>query len=482
MKIIIFLFTAFMFSGNLFSQWLADVRITNDSAHSYTCFNGSRGVTANGNYVHIVWFDDRNGALNREIYYKRSTNSGASFEADVRLTNNASHSFHACVESAGSIVHVIWQDLRDGNDEVYYKRSSDNGATWGTDVRLTNAPNWSQFPSLSVSGLNVHVVWDDYRNNNDEIYYKRSTDAGLTWEGDARLTNNTLNSWNPSVSSAGSVIYCVWQDSRDGNFEIYGKLSADGGVTWGTDTRVTNNSSAQVEPCVSVSGLNIHVAWKDSRDSGNLEIYYNRSTDGGASWGTDMRMTATAGQTWYPSIWASGDNIHLVWNDYTGVPEIYYNYSTNGGATWGTIQRLTSHTLGGAFRPSVYVQQPAIYVAWVDTRDLGAEEIYYKRNPTGIQAVNQISSQLPKKFILHQNYPNPFNPVTNIEFAVPKSSFVKMIVYDVLGKEIAILVNENLKAGTYNADWNASKYPSGVYFYKLVTEGFSETKKMVLIK
>ncbi len=96
--------------------------------------------------------------------------------------------------------------------------------------------------------------------------------------------------------------------------------------------------------------------------------------------------------------------------------------------------------------------------------------------------IQQINNEIQDNFSLLQNYPNPFNPTTNIHFAIPRSSFVKLIVYDMLGREVETLVNENLSAGTYNADWNAANYSSGVYFYKLETENFTETKKMLLIK
>ena len=99
--------------------------------------------------------------------------------------------------------------------------------------------------------------------------------------------------------------------------------------------------------------------------------------------------------------------------------------------------------------------------------------------PIGIQNIN---SEIPGKFSLSQNFPNPFNPVTNIEFSVPKRGLVKLVVFDMLGREVETLLNKLTEAGTYRADWNASKYPSGVYFYKLQTEGFIETKRMVLIK
>lgn len=98
--------------------------------------------------------------------------------------------------------------------------------------------------------------------------------------------------------------------------------------------------------------------------------------------------------------------------------------------------------------------------------------------------VNTVSNQntIPEKFNLRQNYPNPFNPTTKIEFNIPKVSQTKLIVYDVLGKEVVTLVNERLNAGSYEVDWNASGYPSGVYFYKLQTDNFVDTKKMILMK
>ena len=81
-----------------------------------------------------------------------------------------------------------------GTDEIYYKRSTDAGVNWGTDTRLTNNTADSWYPSVAVSGSVVHVVWDDNRDGNSEIYYKRSTDAGVNWGADTRLTNNTAYS------------------------------------------------------------------------------------------------------------------------------------------------------------------------------------------------------------------------------------------------------------------------------------------------
>jgi len=102
-------------------------------------------------------------------------------------------------------------------------------------------------------------------------------------------------------------------------------------------------------------------------------------------------------------------------------------------------------------------------------------------------SVVNITKVIPNKYFLHQNYPNPFNPQTKIKFAVPsnvkgQASNVKLIIYDLLGREVTTLVNEELKPGTYEADWDGSNFSSGVYFYKIFSSEFTETRKMVLMK
>jgi hypothetical protein len=89
---------------------------------------------------------------------------------------------------------------------------------------------------------------------------------------------------------------------------------------------------------------------------------------------------------------------------------------------------------------------------------------------------------VPKSFNLSQNYPNPFNPATKIKFAIPQSSLVTLKVYDILGKEVTSLVNQNLNAGNYEVDFNAINLSSGSYFYKISAGDFTSIKKMVLIK
>ena len=112
-------------------------------------------------------------------------------------------------------------------------------------------------------------------------------------------------------------------------------------------------------------------------------------------------------------------------------------------------------------------------------------------NPTYIQlpmigwvtiSVNPISTSVPDDYSLSQNYPNPFNPSTKIRFELPKSSHVNLVIYDAVGRQVATLADDRYNAGTYEAEWKASDFSSGVYFYRLTTESFISTKKMLLIK
>jgi hypothetical protein len=96
--------------------------------------------------------------------------------------------------------------------------------------------------------------------------------------------------------------------------------------------------------------------------------------------------------------------------------------------------------------------------------------------------INQLGSELPRSFSLHQNYPNPFNPETKIAFEISEGRHTKITIFNAEGKAIDNLVNKFIFAGVYELSWNASLFPSGIYFYKLETEGFTQTKKMILIK
>jgi hypothetical protein len=101
---------------------------------------------------------------------------------------------------------------------------------------------------------------------------------------------------------------------------------------------------------------------------------------------------------------------------------------------------------------------------------------------TNLVNIEQTSSEVPNGFFLYQNYPNPFNPVTNLEFGISDLGFVELKVYDINGRQVAILVNEKLSPGNYKIRFDGSNYPSGIYYYKLEAGDFSEVRKMILLK
>jgi hypothetical protein len=118
--------------------------------------------------------------------------------------------------------------------------------------------------------------------------------------------------------------------------------------------------------------------------------------------------------------------------------------------------------------------------SWIDTEDKSAESELTPPgyDPTSIRELDLIAD----KFELSQNYPNPFNPTTNVAFTIPMSGLVSLKVYNVLGEEVTTLINQEMKKGSYQVDFNASNISSGVYFYTLKVGNFNATKKMLLLK
>jgi len=363
----------------LLTQWGPDIRLTNDPNSSRLPINNQRAIFVSGDTLHIVWEENRDG--NWEIYYKRSLDAGNTWSQDTRLTNDPNLSMEPSISGFGSNIHLVWLDTRDGNWEIYYKNSSNGGNSWSIDKRLTNNPSYSYSPCISVSSSNIYIVWVDERDGNAEIYYKKSNDGGNTWGNDLRLTNNPNTSTNPSIWSYGSNIHVVWQDNRDGNWEIYYKRSNDGGNTWSSDLRLTSNPYNSLYPSIYGFSSNIYIVWVDDRD-GNYEIYYKKSNDGGNTWGNDLRLTNNPQESFYPCIFVSGLNVHVTWTDSRdGNKEIYYKNSIDGGNTWGQDIRLTDNpnTSQNSF---LFASGTKVHIIWTDNRD-GNWEIYYKKNPSG---------------------------------------------------------------------------------------------------
>jgi hypothetical protein len=169
----------------------------------------------------------------------------------------------------------------------------------------------------------------------------------------------------------------------------------------------------------------------------------------------------------------------LVW-EYRNNPSIY-------GFAMGSVQRLsngntvigwgfTNPTLTEVNPNSDRVLEMNLPMAVVSYRAFKHE---WDSANTSVQ---QINNEIAREYTLSQNYPNPFNPTTNINFSIPKSGLVNLKVYDIMGREIKELVNSNLQAGNYIVNFEGANLPSGVYMYKITTESFSDSKRMMLVK
>ncbi len=152
--------------------------------------------------------------------------------------------------------------------------------------------------------------------------------------------------------------------------------------------------------------------------------------------------------------------------------------------TGGVILRTTNAGLQWTTQPSGTIND--LYgVNFINANTgtaVGIGGAILKTTNGGATIIQKINSTVPSSFKLLQNFPNPFNPVTTIRFNIANAGFVKLSVYNILGKEIETIVNESMSEGTYETKWDASSYPGGVYFYRLETDGYSETRKLVLLK
>ena len=312
-----------------------------------------------------------------------ATLQSGGWTAGKRLTWNSGWSIYPAIAvNTSGHINMVWEDSTPGNFEIYYKKSTDGGATWTANQKLTLTSGTSQFPAIAVNSAGyLHVVWQDNTLGNDEVYYKKSTDGGATWSASRRLTWNAGYSTHPTiaVNSAGHI-HLVWFDNSPGNYEIYYRKSTDGGATWSASQRLTSTSGSSEFPVIAVdSAGHIHLVWSDN-SLGNYEIYYRKSTNGGATWSASKRLTWTAGISTCPAIAGySSDYLHVVWQDnMLGNDEIYYKMSTDGGATWSANKRLT-WTSGASMDPAIAVDpSDNLHVVWIDSTP-GNLEIYYRK-------------------------------------------------------------------------------------------------------
>jgi hypothetical protein len=270
-----------------------------------------------------------------------------------------------------------------------------------------------------------------------------------------RINSNGTIRWNPdgvtiyspnhglntpklvSDDSAGAII--VWYEYRSSYTDIYAqRIKADTSLIWDAGgIRICTQSGNQTNPNIIKDGSGgAIITWRDYRWDGSGDVYAQKINAAGTQ----------------------------QWNAYTAAA-----ICTVTGSQYFPI--LTSDSSGGAI------------IAWWEYRsidpDIYAQRVYNNGSLTSVTSGNGI---VPHEFVLAQNYPNPFNPSTTFHFALPSADNVKLVIFNILGQEVAEVVNKHHAAGTYDYFWNANNLSSGIYFYKLTTNKFSSSRKMVLLK
>jgi hypothetical protein len=130
-----------------------------------------------GSSIYVVWADNPPVRSNREIFYKQSTDGGATWSSSQNLSGTTGVSDEPSIAVVGSNIHVVWQETITGNSEIFYKKSTDGGATWSSSQNLSGTTGNSHYSSIAVNGGNIHVAWSDNTSGKMQIFYTRSADA-----------------------------------------------------------------------------------------------------------------------------------------------------------------------------------------------------------------------------------------------------------------------------------------------------------------
>jgi hypothetical protein len=241
-------------------------QLSDGRGFSRTTFNFAHSIAADEcGRVHAVWHTSQDGRS--QVYYRRSLDGGESWEKARRLSGDEGSHEHPSIAVSDDRVFIVWHGFRTPNKpSIYLRESSDGGRMWNR-TRVICDSRAAAHASVAVVDDLVHLIWKDSRSGDTEVYYRRSTDAGRTFGEEQRLTDEPAISYVPSLAASERVVVLGWVDTRDDNEEEYIKVSTDSGATWGPDTRLTDNRMNSWAPSVAVDGRTIHLAWFDQKDA-----------------------------------------------------------------------------------------------------------------------------------------------------------------------------------------------------------------------
>lgn len=334
-----------------------------------------------------------------------------------------------------------------GNLDIVYK-TTNSGDNW----YFCSDAQTIAIELNSIQFISENIGFAVGKNNGPSFTYGRfekTTNGGLNWFG------YDINQ--------SPVFYDLYFVNNNTGFIVGDKYSiyktTNGGINFNPINNINNSNISFIK----IKFVNENTGWTFSTGNNFNESKIYKTTDSGNNW----QIQFVFNNVRLSSLFCY-DSLN-VWAGSTK-GELYA--SSNSGANWYLQETPTTSIIN-----SLHFVNPQ--TGWA----IGANGTILKTT-SGVlyNGIGTISSAKPQSFSLHQNYPNPFNPVTKIRFDMSKLSNAKIIIYDLFGREITTLINEQLKPGIYEVDWDGSNYASGVYFYSLVTDEFTETKRMVLIK
>ena len=463
-------------------------------------------IISDGSGGAIIAWQSYRGSATADIYAQRVNSSGA-----VQWTVNGAP---VCVvvfeqdtiamisDGLGGAI-LTWQDYRsnNGSADIYAQRVSTVGVMiWTANgVSICNQAAAQRGPKLVSDGLGgAFITWFDNRAGDYDIYTQRIATAGAvvwTTNGVATCVSGT-DQLKPDICSDGAAgVIITWYDYRSTtDFNIYAQRQGPGGaIVWAVNGVVMNNNVAyaQTDPKIVSDGMSgAIISWTDYRTGTTADIYAQRvNSTGAVQWtATGIIICTAAGDQIKSQLVSDGNNgAYITWQDHrnAGNSDIYaQRIASNAAINWAATGYAICTIGNDQLVPMIVSNGNAgAIVVWQDYRSGNNFDIYEVGfNTTGVIAIENGGTIIPSEFTLSQNYPNPFNPVTVINYQLPKTSNVKLSIYDALGQKVSILINQSQSAGNHNIEWDASAFPSGVYFYRLEAESFVSNKKMILIK
>jgi hypothetical protein len=288
---------------------------------------------------------------------------------------------------SGNNVYVVWRE----NNDIYFKASTNNGGTFGSPINLSGNAGTSQAPHIAAAGDNVYVVWQDDTLGNFEIYFKRSINNGTSFSSpvtnlsnDAAFRSGGLLS-HLDLAASDSSVYVVWQkdDQSAANSEISFRRSNDNGLTFAPVDNLSNTAGASSQaPQLAAVGNNTYVVWRDS-NPGNFDIFFRASNNTGISFTSTLNLSSNIGSSQTPQIAASASDVYVVWRDSNpGNFDILLKASNDNGTSFGTEINLSSNT-GSSQSPQIDASEGNAYVAWRDDTPGNLDIFFRATNDNG---------------------------------------------------------------------------------------------------